>query len=207
MFGAFCLLLHGFAGCGETWNNPYAAAGADDNTLYTSFSERPKHLDPARSYTEDEAAFNAQIYEPPFQYHYFKRPYELAPGTALALPKPRYLDAAGRDLPADASAQLIATSVYEIRIRPDIRYQPHPAFVAANRQLPRAAIARNFQLSDFGVGASRLLTAEDYVYEIKRLAHPRVNSPIFGHMADYIVGLKEYGEFTRGCARRLISYT
>ena len=203
MFGAFCLLLHGFAGCGETWNNPYAAAGADDNTLYTSFSERPKHLDPARSYTEDEAAFNAQIYEPPFQYHYFKRPYELAPGTALALPKPRYLDAAGRDLPADASAQLIATSVYEIRIRPDIRYQPHPAFVAANRQLPRAAITRNFQLSDFGVGASRLLTADDYVYEIKRLAHPRVNSPIFGHMADYIVGLKEYGDTLKAALKTL----
>ena len=59
--------------CGEIWNNPYGAAG-NDNALYTSFSERPKHLDPAKSYTEDEAEFNAQIYEPPFQYHYLKRP-------------------------------------------------------------------------------------------------------------------------------------
>ncbi len=203
MAGTLCLSVLALQGCGEIWNNPYAAAGPLDNTLYTSFSERPKHLDPAKSYTEDEAAFNAQIYEPPFQYHYFKRPYELVTGTALALPKPRYLDAAGAALPADAAASAIKSSVYEIRIRPDIRYQPHPAFVAANRQLSREAIARNFSMDDFGATGSRLLTAEDYVYQIKRLAHPGVNSPIFGHMADYIAGLREYGETLKGAQKKL----
>ncbi len=201
--GTLCLAALAVQGCGEIWNNPYAAAGPQDNTLYTSFSERPKHLDPAKSYTEDEAAFNAQIYEPPFQYHYFKRPYELATGTALALPKPRYLDAAGKVLPDDAAASSIRSSVYEIRIRPDIRYQPHPAFVAANRELSREAIARNFSMADFGATGSRLLSADDYVYQIKRLAHPRVSSPIFGHMADYIVGLKEYGETLKGVQKKL----
>ncbi len=34
--------------------------------LYQSFSERPKHLDPATAYSENEYAFIAQIYEPPF---------------------------------------------------------------------------------------------------------------------------------------------
>lgn len=198
-----CLSVPALQGCGEIWNNPYAAASPLDNTLYTSFSERPKHLDPAKSYTEDEAAFNAQIYEPPFQYHYFKRPYELVTGTALALPKPRYLDAAGAALPADATASAITSSVYEIRIRPDIRYQPHPAFVAANRQVSREAIARKFSMADFGATGSRLLTAADYVYQIKRLAHPRVNSPIFGHMADYIVGLKEYGASLKEAQKKL----
>ncbi len=200
---ALCLSALALQGCGEIWNNPYAAAGPQDNTLYTSFSERPKHLDPAKSYTEDEAAFNAQIYEPPFQYHYFKRPYELMTGTALAMPKPRYLDAAGAALPADAAASSINSSVYEIRIRPDIRYQPHPAFVATNRQLSREAIERNFSMADFGATGSRVLTAEDYVYQIKRLAHPRVNSPIFGHMADYIAGLKEFGETLKGAQKKL----
>jgi ABC-type transport system substrate-binding protein len=179
--------------CGEVWNNPYGST-VDDNALYTSFSERPKHLDPAQSYTEDEAEFNAQIYEPPFQYHYLKRPYTLVPAAALEMPKPRYLDAAGAELAADAPVERIASSVYEIRIRPGIRYQPHPAFVEANRALSREAVASKYALADFGATGTRELTADDYVYEIKRLAHPRVNSPIFGHMTDYIVGLKEYGE-------------
>ena len=41
---------------------------------------------------------------------------------------------------------------------------------------------------------SRELTADDYIYQIKRLAHPRLHSPIFGMMADKIVGLKALGE-------------
>ena len=197
------LALLALAGCGDAWNNPYAAGNAADNVLYTSFAERPKQLDPARGYTEDEAEFNSQVYEPPFQYHYLKRPYELAPATAVALPKPRYLDAAGRELPADAPAAAIATSVYDIRIRPGIRYQPHPAFVAANRVLTRDAIVARVTLAEFSQTGTRELTAADYVYEIRRLAHPRVNSPIFGHMADYIVGLKEYGETLKGAVKKL----
>jgi hypothetical protein len=40
------------------------------NILYSSFPERPKHLDPVQSYTEDEARFTQQVFEPPLQYHY-----------------------------------------------------------------------------------------------------------------------------------------
>jgi ABC-type transport system substrate-binding protein len=191
------------SGCGEVWNDPYPGADGVGATLYTSFSERPKHLDPARSYTADEAEFTANIYEPPFQYHYLKRPYELIPAAAQAVPKPRYLDSGGRELPDDAPIATIAQSVYEIRIRPGIRYAPHPAFVAANRAMPRAAIVAKTTLAEFGAGGTRELTAADYVYEIKRLASPRVNSPIYGHLTDYIVGLKEYGEALKGDLKRL----
>ena len=41
---------------------------------------------------------------------------------------------------------------------------------------------------------TRELKAQDFEYQIKRLAHPRLHSPIFGLMTDYIVGLKEYAE-------------
>ncbi len=195
-FGLALVLV--MAGCSDAWNNPYSAAEGADNTLYTSFAERPKRLDPARSYTSDEAEFTAQVYEPPFQYHYLKRPYELIPAAAVSVPKPRYYDKAGKELPDSAAVAEIATSVYDIRIRPGIRYAPHPAFVEANRKLGREAIASKYKLADFEGSGTRELTAEDYVYEIKRLAHPRVNSPIFGHMTDYIVGLKEYGERLKG---------
>ena len=79
-------------GCGEVWNNPYPAQEGGGNILYSAFTERPKHLDPVQSYSEDESEFNSQIYEPPLQYHYLKRPYELVPMTAEAVPRPRYED-------------------------------------------------------------------------------------------------------------------
>lgn len=72
---ALTLLL--LTACGDARNTPYAPDALDANTLYAAFTDRPKHLDPAQSYTEDEAVFTAQIYEPPLQYHYLKRPYQL----------------------------------------------------------------------------------------------------------------------------------
>jgi oligopeptide transport system substrate-binding protein len=116
------------AGCGGEWNSPYPAQERGRNILYSAFSERPKHLDPVQSYSEDEAAFNAQIYEPPLQYHYFKRPYTLVPATAEEVPRPQLFDASGHRLPDDAEAGRVAYSLYEIRIRSGIRFQPHPAF-------------------------------------------------------------------------------
>src|SRR5690349_6906412 len=88
------------AGCsGSSWNNPYSASEAGANVLYSSFIERPKHLDPAQSYTSDEYDIIQQIYEPPLQYHYLKRPYELVAAAATEVPKPRFFDERGRPLP------------------------------------------------------------------------------------------------------------
>src|SRR4030066_1834715 len=87
------------AGCSDSWNNPYPSSETHANVLYSAFSERPKHLDPARSYSSNEVEFTGQIYEPPLQYHFLKRPYTLAPLTAEAVPRPRYFDAAGKALP------------------------------------------------------------------------------------------------------------
>ncbi|MGD2112639.1 MAG: peptide ABC transporter substrate-binding protein, partial [Gammaproteobacteria bacterium] len=60
---------------GQPWNRPYPAEDAASNILYSSFQERPNHLDPAQSYSSNEVTFTGQIYEPPLQYHYLKRPY------------------------------------------------------------------------------------------------------------------------------------
>ncbi len=168
------------AGCGEVWNDPYPASERTSNTLYSAFVERPKHLDPVQSYTEDEARFTQQVYEPPLQYHYLKRPYELVPLTASEVPKAREVDGG-------------KFTVYEIRIQPGISYQPHPGFVDENHQLSPGQIGRlnsPYQLPS----ATRELVADDYVYQIKRLAHPRLHSPIFGLMSEYIVGMAEYAE-------------
>jgi len=188
------------SGCDvSVWNNPYPARENDANILYSSFSERPKHLDPARAYSSNEYVFIAQIYEPPLQYHFLKRPYELVPLTAEAVPQPEFVDAAGNSLPADAPAADIAQSVYRVRVRPGIRYQPHPAFCrdAAGAYRFHQLAARELDdihvLSDFDCTDTRELTAADYVYQVKRLAHPGLQSPIAGLMGEYIAGLDELG--------------
>ena len=192
---ALLLLL---AGCGGgAWNDPYPAAQSGQNILYSSFAERPKHLDPVQSYSSNEIVFTAQIYEPPLQYHYLKRPYTLIPGVAEAVPQPQYLDARGRRLPASAAPREIAYTVYEVRLKKGLRYQPHPAFArdAAGKLRYAALEARDladrYVLADFTETGTRELKAQDFEYQIKRLAHPRLHSPIVGLMADYIVGLKE----------------
>ncbi len=184
---------------GRPWNNPYPREEDDQNIMYSSFSERPKHLDPARSYSASEYQFIGQIYEPPLQYHYLKRPYTLIPLTAEAVPRPRYYDAEGSEISAGDDAE-VAYSVYEIHIRPGIRYQPHPAFATDDKGrylyhgLTREEIEEKFSLADFPRVGTRELVAADYVYQIKRLAHPRLFSPILGVMSEYIVGLEDYAK-------------
>ncbi|HEV2008667.1 MAG TPA: ABC transporter substrate-binding protein, partial [Burkholderiales bacterium] len=197
----FTLLLLVLAGCsGSISNNPYPSSYAGKNILYSSFAERPKHLDPVQSYSSNEITFTAQIYESPLQYHYLKRPYTLIPCVAEEVPQPRYLDARGGPLAADATAKDIAYTVYEIRIKHGIKYQPHPAFARAAggeyayHQLSERELADKNVLADFREQGTRELQARDFEYQIKRLAHPRLHSPILGLMADYIVGLKEYAD-------------
>ncbi|AFL72939.1 ABC transporter substrate-binding protein [Thiocystis violascens] len=186
------------AGCGDSpWNDPYPAADADSNTVYSSFDERPKHLDPARSYSANEYAFLAQIYEPPLQYHFLLRPYRLVPLSAAEVPVARYFDAAGNPLPEDAPAADIARSDYLIRIQPGMRFQPHPAFArdAEGRFRYHALTAADLdginRLADFPEVGTRELTAEDFVHQIKRLAAPWLHSPIAGVMGQHIVGFQE----------------
>ena len=204
-------LLALLAGCdGSPWNSPYAAAEEAGRTLlYSSFSERPKHLDPARSYSSNEYAFIAQIYEPPLQYHFLKRPYTLVPLSALKMPQVTYLDRQGRPLPADAPVDEIAFSDYLIQIRPGIRYQPHPLFARDQtgnyiyHQLSGPQLEKIHTLADLPQTGSRELTAADYVYQIKRLAFPRFHCPISGVMNEYIVGFKALGQRLKAEEQRL----
>jgi len=183
---------------GGLWNNPYPAADDGKPILYTAFTERPKHLDPAQAYSENEYEFLAQIYAPPLQYHYLKRPYELVPLAASGMPIVRYLDKNRRPLPDNAPAEKIAFSVYEIHIKPNMRYQPHPAFARDQQGKPEYdhLTPRDLRdvhaLGDFPHSGTRSVTAADYAYQIKRLAHPQLHLPIFGVMSEYIVGLKDY---------------
>lgn len=177
-------------------NNPYSEAEDDLSILYSSFSERPKHLDPAISYSANEIVFTGQIYEPPYQYHYLKRPYHLEPLTAVAMPVIEYFNQQGVQI--EGSSEIVAYTDYTIEIKSNIRYQPHPAFVKSNRHLLPQQIEVINSLNDFDQQGTRELIAADYVYQIKRLADPKVQSPIAELMKNYIEG---FGEFSQQVAK------
>lgn len=195
VFAVSCL-----AGCDKTpWNDPYPETNEREKIYYTTFVEKPKHLDPAISYSAEEGVITYQIYEPPLQYHYLKRPYELIPLTATEMPVVEYLGPTGERLTEDHKE--VAYTLYTVKIQPGILYQRHPAFVKKEASeaylyhaLDKKTIDGMHTILDFPSQSTRELTAEDFVYEIKRLADPHVNSPIFGVMKDYIIGLKELHE-------------
>ncbi len=208
--GASCTLIWGCAD--GPWNNPYPSFDDNASIFYSSFSERPKHLDPVSSYSENEAQFNSQIYEPVVQYHFLKRPYELVPLTATRVPQPEYRDAAGTVLPNDAAVDAIDSVVYRVKIQSGIQYQPHPAFARSDsgrlvyHGLSGEMLEKYHALSDFPELGTRELTAADYVYQIKRLAHPRIHSPVAGFMGRYIVGLNELQTVLKEAAKKNDAY-
>jgi oligopeptide transport system substrate-binding protein len=182
------------------WNDPYPADESYSNTLYSAFDERPKHLDPARSYSSNEYAILGQIYEPPLQYHYLDRPYRLTALTAEAVPRPILYGPNGQVLDDQDEADAVDFSVYEVRIRPGIRFQPHAAFARDEAgglrydDLSEADLNGVAEPGDFAYQGTRELLAEDYIYQIKRLAHPQLHSPIYGLMSEHIEGLSDLRE-------------
>ncbi len=181
-------------------NSPYPENEAKQAVLYSTFSEQPKHLDPAISYSADEYQIIGQIYEPPFQYHYLKRPYQIVPLTAAKMPVVRYLDAQGQLLGQNPEPGKIAFTDYIIEIQPGIKYQPHPALATdasgkfLYHHLAEAELSNINTLADFPQTGSRELIAEDYVYQIKRLANRKNQSPIAELMKGYIVGFDEFAK-------------
>ena len=190
----FLLSMLAVAGCSDKpLNSPYGDT-EDDKVFYSSFQERPKHLDPARSYSSNEYAFIAQIYEPLFQYHYLKKPYELIPLTASEMPKLYYLDNEFNKTDNKSKAHY---TKYILKIKKGILYQNHPAFYKKNKKyayhdLSENQLANINTLKDFRQENTRELTSDDYIYQIKRLADYKNHSPISGVMQDYIYGFNEY---------------
>jgi oligopeptide transport system substrate-binding protein len=167
-FETGCWLVLGVAalqilGCS---NNPYPESDSEQKILYTSYTEAPRSMDPAFSYTADSHIVMANIYETLFEYHYLKRPYELIPGMAKAIPslEPR---------PGGRVA-------YVIELREGMLFQEDPSF----------------ELGGDGV-TSREVVADDFAFELARIADPRVNSPVI-HNFGKIVGFQDFTERLTG---------
>lgn len=187
-------------GCdGAVLNSPYAEAEQNQSILYKSFAERLKHMDPAVAYSSNEFALIAQIYEPPLQYHYLDRPYRLLPLTAAKMPAINFLDAQDQIIETTDNNTDVSFTEYIIDLQPNIFYQPHPALarwknIYQYHNLQKPDLENITRLSDFPKTGTRELIAADYVYQIKRLVHSNIHSPIAEMMQKYIVGLADFSE-------------
>ena len=192
IFYKLCFISLFLVACGDgPMNSPYTSSEVKQKTLFTSFSEQPKTFDPAKSYSSNEYLFLNQIYEPALTYHYLKRPYQLVPQVLTKLPDIAYYKKDGKHY-----------SQYTFELKQGIYYQPHPAFAktkkGAYQYIP---LKENFleandvnALSDFKRTGTRELVADDFLFQIKRLADPKNSSPIASLMAEHIVGFKIFSE-------------
>ncbi|MEE8423061.1 MAG: ABC transporter substrate-binding protein [Thermodesulfobacteriota bacterium] len=199
-FFVFIITLSLLVISGCILNSPYRSSESGKNVFYTTFSEPPKHLDPAISYSSNEYVFIGQIYEPPLQYHYLKRPFELIPLTLEDVPSPQYFDKKGNRLPQNITPDKVHRTVYELRIKKGIMYQPHPAFARSKEgerlyhKLSENDVEDVKEIKHFQETGTRELIADDYIYQIKRLADPMLHSPILSILGKYILGLEEYAK-------------
>mgnify|MGYP006267369865 CR=1 FL=1 len=191
------------------FNAPVPKEWLSQPYLMTSYQEDPKYLDSASSYSNNETPWTYAVYEPPLKYHYLKRPYELLPRTLARMPDLTFFDQQGRDLKIDPNhlkditeevRSKIASTVFELKIKPGILFQPHPAFYKNDKnELINLALRPEDLVGietpwDFKNLGTRELSAYDYAYAIKRLATPRVNSPAFGFLSTKIVGFEKFGQ-------------
>ena len=113
--------------------------------------------------------------------------------------EPVFLSETGEVLPNTVDPSLVHESVYEIKIQPGILYQPHPAFAkTADGQyvyypIKPEQLRGRHAIPDFPETGTRELTAHDYVYGFRRLASPRVASPIYSTLAQHVIGFEAYG--------------
>ena len=153
-------------------NFPHSPDYFASNTFFLASSGSPKTLDPAKNYSAEGNTFISQVAEPPLAYSYYDRPYKLEPLAARAMPSVSFYDSLGNQLPDDVAQSKIYETHYDIYLRSDLYYGPHPAFLGLKRQA----------------------VAADFVYAIKRLASTKVNSSIYSLMAAKIYGMKEFNQ-------------
>lgn len=132
-------------------NNPYPDADDELKVLYTVYGEAPKTLDPAVSYNVGSHAIIGAICETLLEYHYLKRPYELIPGLAAAIPEPVML-AAGR-------------VSYTFRLRKGVMYQDDPAFALGGAgRVTRPVVADDYLFQLMRVADPKVASPVMYIF-------------------------------------------
>ncbi len=98
-------------------NNPYPDDVPGERVLYGAFTDAPRRLDVAEAYDVVAHTFTGVLNDKLLEYHYLKRPFELIPGLALAVPK--------------AEPQPDGGVIYRFEMRRGVRFTDDPCFELA----------------------------------------------------------------------------
>jgi ABC-type transport system substrate-binding protein len=156
-------------------NCPYKDVDFSKTTSFMYLSNYPEKLDPIDSYDAERIKIISQIYEPLYTVAYDVSPTKIVPLVAKEMPKVEYLDSRMQPV----SVENASYSVYTISLKTGIYYQPSQILCDVHRIKNCSQYQREVQ-------------AEDYAYQIKRIAQVDAHSPFASILAKYIVGFKEY---------------
>jgi len=124
----FSILILGFVSLGYFGWTQLKFSSVSPSLLSLSLDNAFDSLDPAKSYSDDSLIISAQVLEPLYQYHYLKRPYEIQPLVAEALP---LFEQKG--------------TVLRIKLKKNIYFHDHPVFKGKSRYLKAEDFVNQFK--------------------------------------------------------------
>ena len=124
----FSVLFFGIVSLGYLGWTKFKFGTSSPSLLSLALDNAFDSLDPSQAYSDDSLIVSAQVLEPLFQYHYLKRPYEIQPLVAEALPQ---FEEKGL--------------VLKIKILKGISFHDHPAFKGKSRYLKAEDFVNQFK--------------------------------------------------------------
>ncbi len=157
MFLAICLQCN---------NNPYGDEASAGRVFFTSLDENPTTVDPQRASDVDSLYISSNIHDTAYEFHYLKRPFEIVPSMATAMPQKRWRT----DFPG-----LAGRRVYSLRfaLRRGLRFQDDPCFAG---------------------GRGREIRIDDIILAFRRAADDRIEPFGKTFLMDKLLGFREYHE-------------
>jgi oligopeptide transport system substrate-binding protein len=122
------VLLLGLISLGYIGWSKFKFGSRQPSLLSLSLDNAFDSLDPSQAYSDDSLIVSSQVLEPLYQYHYLKRPYEIQPLVAEALPQ---FEQKG--------------TILRIKIKKKIFYHNHPAFKNQSRYLKAEDFVNQFK--------------------------------------------------------------
>ena len=197
-FSGLLLLILFLSSCS---NNPYKTEDLKGSTAFKAYSTELKYVDPVKSYYAYEAAVIDQVYEFLFQYDYLRRPYELIPCLAEAVPTPvekeiilkepylpRRFNNSGQEIFNPKTVKIIS---YTIKIKKGVYYAPHECF----------------SFNEIKQAHTRELKIRDFIYAFKRIADPKLGCPVFPVFVSKIAGLDLFYKYNQEHPDKPTDYT
>lgn len=173
----FAMIAQGYA-YDIPMNSPYRDTQSGQTTSYQYLFNAPDHFDPIKNYEWETVHIISQIYEPLFTVAYNSHPPILTPLVAASFPKLKFYDNQWKEVVLNKGVEPAYTS-YVIDIKPNIFYQPHDGFCKILK-------IKDCQLF------KREVKAEDFAYQIKRIAQQNAHSPYASICSKYIYGFDAY---------------